>query len=305
MKIIHMEGKLTCLTPIHHSSFDDTGNTVTLRRFEWYTNKGLKEIPYIEGNSIRGKLRRLVMKDFVDRVGFMPTTPRFYHLLFSGGKLEKVKSNEVGLVNLEMRRLVAELIPPLGIFGTAWLNQTIGGHKMKVGKALPVCSELNGMYYDSKRYGLEDPPSFYDLTSDTTIYHWDELKAKREADENPYQMFIEKECFIPGTIFTHEFYLKDATPPEEGFFRNMIDLWNLDPFIGANSGTGFGKLRIEYFGDVFDSLEPSETYFEHIEANRDEIINIFEILDKSLARDTKSIKIAKQDEPSHKEYNKL
>lgn len=306
MKFLHLESVITALSPIHHSSFDANENKVTLRRIKTYTRDGLKEVPYIEGNSIRGRMRRLVMRDFVTRVGYDASTPRFYHLLFSGGKLEKVKSNEKSLVNLQMRRLVSQLMPPISIFGTSWLNQTIGGFKMKVGKAMPICKELDGLYFNSsdywnlEDYNLKEVPSFNDLTTETAIYHWDELKVPREKDEDPYQMFIEKECFIAGTHFAHEFYFNDLTQVEEAFVSNMFDVFSKNPFLGANSGAGFGKVKLKFFGEDFKNLEPSSTYHDFIEENRSQIIEIFEILDRSL--DAKSIKISAQDSPSHKNY---
>src|SRR5690554_1757022 len=112
-----------------------------MRKIEYIVDGERELIPIIDGNSIRGNLRRLLLNDFFEQLGYTIKTPRLYYLL-SGGALEEVGSQESGTVNLQLRREIRTLLPPLSLLGCSMGNQAFTG-KLIVAKALPICSELN------------------------------------------------------------------------------------------------------------------------------------------------------------------
>lgn len=84
-KYYEVEGAVTALTPIFHGGDEKTGSTPVLRTIMVFVD-GIGEvpIPYISGNGIRGKLRRMAMKDFIDGVGHEIQNVKLHHVLFSG-----------------------------------------------------------------------------------------------------------------------------------------------------------------------------------------------------------------------------
>ncbi len=74
-------------------------------------------MPYIKGNAIRGYLRCLVMRDFLERVGYKPGNLKLCHSLFSGGVLE-ASGETSGKLYIELRR-IRDLLPPVSLLSTA------------------------------------------------------------------------------------------------------------------------------------------------------------------------------------------
>lgn len=283
MKTIKISGILTALSPVHHGGNEKTGSTIGFRRIEMITNKGIQEVPYISGNAIRGRLRRLVMKDFLDLVGYREgqrhrfETARLYHFFFSGGNLEKVSSKDSGTLNLEARKTIRYLLPPISVFGSSFLNQAFTG-KLKVMNAFPICKELEGITFDPSTVRGADF-SFHELMSDTYQTRKDELRAERDEGEQAQQMLVEYEVLIPGTRLTHAFVLEDPTPVEEAFFRRAFRIWENNCYVGGKSNIGLGALRPDYDKTALSALEKEETYLKFVEENRDDIVALLQAID--------------------------
>ncbi|MHA1910411.1 MAG: RAMP superfamily CRISPR-associated protein [Candidatus Kariarchaeaceae archaeon] len=273
MKTQKIIGKITALAPVHHGGDEKTGSETLLRRIKMVLSNGkIDEIPYIEGNAVRGYCRRLVMQDFIERIEYQITKPRLYHTLFSGGVLETMGSSDDGHVNLEMRRKIRNLIPPLSILGSTFGNQAFQG-KMKVGKMLPFCSELSHILPE-----FENANSVFNYLDFSFQTRRDDREFEKEKDKQAIQMIVNFEVFIPGTVFHHWFSLDDWNEQEEGCFRHLIELWQSRPFIGGKSSTGHGEIKIDY--PELKELTSSIVYFKFLDDNKEEIKEFLAELDK-------------------------
>lgn len=268
MKTIRIGGIITARSPIHHGGNEKTGSTVGFRRMDMLTNEGLQEVPYIEGNAVRGRMRRLLTKDFADRIGYSSPSARIYHFLHAGGNLEKVEKKDSGTINLEMRRKIRELLPPISLLGSSLYNQAFAS-KLQVGKMYPVCKELKGITHD-----LESSHSFHEFMTTTFHTRKDDLHAERDDAANPQQMLVEIECMVLGTRYTHEIVLNDPTPLEESCFSHLMDLWVSSGSVGGKAAIGFGDIQCRY---DMPKLEDSRMYLKFLE---DRKVDICKLLDR-------------------------
>ncbi|MEM3480657.1 MAG: RAMP superfamily CRISPR-associated protein [Candidatus Korarchaeum sp.] len=264
MKSELVEGVLVAVRPICHGGDEKTGMETILRRLKFSTRRGLVEIPYISGNAIRGKLRRLVMRDFLELVGYQVRNPRLYHALFAGGVLEEVEEGESGKVDLELRRRVRFLIPPISLFGTSIGNQVFQG-KLIVGHALPVCEELQEYLPES----LREERSIYEFLDFEFATRKEEeafKESRKDPKEEKVQMIYRFEVFIPGTRFYHNFKLLETSDVEDSLFLRALDLWKASPYVGGRESAGFGEIRIDY--RIPSSLEKKRGKYEDFVAER-------------------------------------
>lgn len=263
MESIEIGGMLKAITPIHHGSDENTGNQSTLRRIKYIVDGKIIDMPYIDGNAIRGMLRRLVASDFLDTINHEVDTKQ-YHLLFSGGMLESVESSQQGKIDLELRRRIRERIIPLSLFGCSIGNQMLSG-KILVGKCLPACKEMNSFIPIHNENRIH---TFLDWTYNTRK---DDL---HDGDET-VQMKYGQEVFIPGTVFYHWFTLNDMTDMEKCCFNRMIKLWKSYPYVGGKLATGHGKIELGY-----QSLEgyDSRKYVHLLKKNSKRIVEVLDEL---------------------------
>lgn len=182
------------------------------------------------------------MADMLERIGHRTENLKIYNTLFSGGTLESTESDS-GYLNLELRKKIREIIPPLSLLGTAIGNQMVEG-KVKVGIAVPICTELSDYFGEEVKISQ----MMYDLVDHDFSTRRDDLHAEREEDERAIQMKVDWEIIVPGTKFAHRFSLVDANDIERSAFGHMIALWQDRPYLGGRSGVGYGKVKIEYTG---------------------------------------------------------
>jgi len=278
MKIIQKyEGWLLAKSPIHHGGNEKTGSTPVLRTIYLYVD-GMGEIPfpYLHGNAIRGKLRRLIMKDFLELLGFevdkLPV--KLYHTFFTGGVLESTEDN-YATIDLKMRTEIRDLIIPLAVFGCAIGNQMIPGI-LKVGHAFPICKEY--YIYLPEQYKQDERvnKNVKEFTDESFHTRKDDLKADREKDEQAQQMKVDYECFGIGTKFYHWFSLEWATELEKSCFGRVIELFRKSPFVGGKSSTGDGEVSFDYRPQISDS----KAYISFVESNKDLLIELIAKLGK-------------------------
>jgi len=195
-----------------------------------------------------------------------------FHFLFSGGTLTSQAGR--GLDVAEARR-VRDLIPLVGLFGGAMGNQIMQG-KLKVGKLLPVCRETAHLLPEWCLGG--EVPSIYDYIQQEAFTRKDDEKNERlrqliapevrallEAsqaekaakrgtlEEKPdsevgqhQQMRYFVETLAAGTRFFWELALEDVTDVEYDAFWTCLALFAKAPYIGGKSGTGHGKVKIDF-----------------------------------------------------------
>jgi len=270
--LVTYKGILKAKTPVFHGGNEKTGSVVLLNRIKFLTENGMEEIPIISGNAIRGVLRRLIMKDLLDQIGYKINLSKkegqkLYHSLFAGGVLETVEEGS-GTIDIELKREIIELLPPVRLFGLAIKNQMIEG-KLKVGHALPICVELKNFLPED----ITPKVSIYDML--TTIFQTrkDDLRVEKEDNEQAVQMLIEYEVFAPGTQFYHEIKVEDPDEIDLSCLARCIELWKQKPFIGGKSSIGFGELEINY-NIEHDSIK----YLEFVKKNAKEICKLLDKL---------------------------
>lgn len=275
-KFYEIEGTVTALTPIFHGGDEKTGSTPVLRTIMIYVD-GIGEvpIPYMSGNGIRGKLRRLAMKDFIDMVEYEITNTKLYHSLFSGGVLEST-SDTVGAIDLSLRKKVRDLIIPVAVFGCAIGNQMIQGNLI-VEHMWPICEEykmyLPAEYQTDKR--TEQPIRTF--TDQSFITRRDDLRAEREEGEQAVQMKVDYECFVPGTKFYHRFVLQLPDELQKSCFGRVLDLFEMMPYIGGRSSSGDGKVMLNY-----KNKPGSNLYLEFMQEEKDDIKKLLAELEEKL-----------------------
>lgn len=283
MIVYRITGLLTALSPVFHGGNEKTGNVVLLNRLKFLVDNKPVDVPIISGNQVRGRLRRLLTRDFLDRVGYQmdlsqKSYQKLYHTLFAGGVLTSVEEEESGVVDLNLKSRIVSYLLPVRLFGCSYANQMIEG-RVSVGHMLPVCRELRDYI------GVNSDISFYELLTRSFQTRRDELGVgfEREEDrEQAVQMIVEYECFAPGTRFHHEIILETTREWEEVDLSTLyraVELWSEKPYIGGKSSIGFGKLRIEY---NWPKPVTSKPYFEFTERNRDNITAVLEELREAL-----------------------
>lgn len=266
-----VRGILRARSPVYHGGDEKTGSVCMLNREKFLLEDGVEEIPIISGNAVRGVLRRMIMRDLLDNVGYEIDVSkkggiRLYHALFTGGILESVEK-DAGQIDVEMKRKIMSLLPPVRLFGLSIGNQMVEG-KLKVGQMLPVCEELKGLI------PVESSLSFYDLLTKTFQTRKDDLRAEREEGDQAVQMMVEYEVFAPGTRFYHEIKLEDPDAVDISCLARCIELWKQKPFIGGKSAVGFGELEIEYDIDA-----TSDEYLQFLADNREAIVSLLRELE--------------------------
>ena len=283
MKVVKIQGRLTALSPIYHGGNEKTGNVVLLNRLRFIVDGKPVDVPVISGNQIRGRLRRLLARDFLQLAGYrldlsQKKHQKLYHTLFAGGVLTEVEEGERGVVDLDLKARLVKYVLPIRLFGASYKNQMVEGRAL-VGFALPICRELRNFT------GVDSDVSFYQLITRAFQTRRDELRAgkkEEEGEDETVQMIVEYEVFAPGTQFFHELVLETeetSAALDISTLYRAVKLWQEAPYIGGKSSAGFGKLKIEY---QWPSGASDRTYVEYVEKNKDEIHKTLDELAETL-----------------------
>lgn len=275
-RFYEIEGTVTALTPIFHGGDEKTGSTPVLRTIMVYVDGvGEVPIPYISGNGIRGKLRRLSIKDFLDMLEYEITNTKLHHALFSGGVLEST-SDTTGVIDLAFRKKVRELMPPVAIFGCALGNQMIQGNLI-VEHMWPICEEYKPYLPEEYQKDPRAERPIRTFTDQSFITRRDDLREERAEDEQAVQMKVDYECFVPGTKFYHRFVLQLPDQLQLSCFGRVLDLFEAMPYVGGRSSSGDGKVMLNYKNKPDASL-----YLEFVQEKKDEIIKLLKELEERL-----------------------
>lgn len=269
-----LRGIVNAVTPICHFGDEKTGSTPILRSLTIWDPEQQQHVrmPFISGNAVRGILRRLCMRDFLERIGYADDAVKLHHALFTGGLLESTADASGGKLDLELRRLIRDALPPLALFGTAIGNQIVDSC-LKVGHLMPLCRE-----YASNLLDVDDPrkhESIRTFTEQCFATRRDDLRAEREDDEQARQMKIEFEVFTAGTGFRHSFTLVYANEVEAGCLAHTLGLWEAQPFIGGKSASGYGEVAWTYYPEL--SAQPYAEWLED-DANKERAAGLLEML---------------------------
>jgi hypothetical protein len=245
-RVLTIDGVIDLLEPLHHGGDEKTGSTPVLRAIDQYDEETGEtvRVPFLSGNAIRGVLRRLAFRDLLAAIGYDVQSKKLHHALFSGGALEKSTGGEEG-EDLAFRRRLRDSVPPLALFGASVGNQMLPSC-LRVGHGRLVCREnafaLPPSLRDDKR-ALKSCREFTDISFATRR---DDLREEREEGEQATQMKIEFECLIAGSRLAHRFALEQADDLEASCLAHVTELWKEQPYIGAKSASGYGRVRLAY-----------------------------------------------------------
>lgn len=212
-------------------------------------------IPIITGNSIRGKLRRYAMSNFLNIIDIKEIPKRTYHILFTGGILDQSTAN----IDIGKLDEITTKNPMLSLFGSAIGNMTIEG-LINVGFAYPLCQE--------RGTAKESFWSFLDTIFQTRLDSSKTENSIKINDEkslkNPMQMKYEYEVFVPGTKFEHKFVLKSNDELHVSAFWHVMNLHKKHSSLGGMSAVGNGDI------DLSGLVVPSHSeacYVDYLKTN--------------------------------------
>lgn len=224
-------------------------------------------VPVVSGNSLRGILRRVGMRDYLERIELKRLNPEAYHQLFTGGVINKsTEWNDVG-----RRRAFIDVNPLIGVLGAAIGNQTIQG-KLKMGGARLRCRE-NGTGELSWR-------EMMDVTFQTRM---DSSKLENELeldgiDSETHQMIYHHEVMVRGVKLDARLHLTNPTHMQEAAMFGALAAFLEAPFIGGNSARGFGLVETQAPGieDLQEvCVRVAEPYYEYLETNKERIAGFY------------------------------
>lgn len=259
-------GTYTAQSPLKHGSDEDFGMEIRLRRLDMTVRDNgdvyHESVPVISGNSLRGQLRDLLARDFLDRLSEddepIQVSDTLSNALYSGGSLERTAG--AGKLNRRMLNGIREHIPPLSLLGTAIQDQMVEG-RIDVGQLLPVSVETNAYT------GRDSDLSVFEFVDETFYTRQDDRVGGRQGDEDAQQMKYDIEVLVPGTKLHHDLTLRTGhTDLEAACLGHAFELFDERPVLGGMSARGLGKVEFDY-----DGLPDGEPYREWIETNRDEI----------------------------------
>lgn len=257
--------ELKLLSPLMHFGDERIGATQTMRTMKFEYNGEFIDIPVFSGNAFRGELRRIAMRDYLEKLGVSEEgiSAKLYHLLFTGGSLTSGgRFGEIG-EKREMRRLC----PPLSLFGSAIGDQIPEG-KMKVGIFKTVCKETEDYT------GIKSDISFYDMLENIFYTRRDDLKSKdfnitedTVNKENPVQMKYEMQGLSSGSKLVSRIIIENSNEIEESCFNSIIDKFKEVPFIGGKSATGHGEVEVNW-----TNTNDSNIYYKYLEENKADMV---------------------------------
>lgn len=219
-------------------------------------------VPLISGNSIRGMLRRDIMEDYCENVGVETLLSRIYHMLFTGGTLQKsIKGS--GFEDIGKREELLRMCPPLRLFGAAISNQTIQG-ELRVNQAQLKCIE-NG----------NGNNSLHDLTEIVFATRLDSSKTESKIkiigpDDETHQMKFYLETYCIGAQFEHGFTCVSDKQEVLSVFHQLLHLFTINNHIAAKESVGFGEIDNSSLRDHISHSE-REKYLSYLHANRSQI----------------------------------
>ncbi|RLE85582.1 MAG: hypothetical protein DRJ96_07615 [Thermoprotei archaeon] len=269
MRLDIVELWLQLTSPLFHGGDEKTGTEHMFRRIKYVVGDEIIHVPYVSGNEVRGKMRRLAFWDLFKRLGIDDPSTKLRHTLLSGGVLERAPSGEA-IVDVEFKRKLRR-VPLISLFGCSVKNIVVEG-KLQVSHCLPLCSELKEYLpaVEAEWYGRAVKRSFYDYL-DWTFHTRRGEEPRGREDEQAVQMLYRFEILIPGTIMYVRFGLLDCSELERSAFSHVLKLFVESGTLGGRSSVGYGSFKvIAQRGE----LPSPATYLEWLEENSEEVLGI-------------------------------
>lgn len=251
------------LSPLSHFGDEKMGTTQIMRTMKFKYNDEFIDIPVFSGNALRGILRRLAMRDYLDKIDIIKEglSAKMYYTLFVGGALTSgSRFNEIG-----DKRKIREMCTPLSLFGTALGDQMFEG-KLKISIFKPICIETRD-YTD-----IDSNISIYDILEENFYTRRDDLKfndfniTNIDKNKNSTQMKYEIQCLSSGSELNGNVIIESFNEFEISCLVSILERFKEHPYIGGKSATGHGEVDIRY------NIEGnSEKYYIYLKENKDQM----------------------------------
>ena len=245
-------GTATATSSISHGS-ETRGLITMLRREAIIGPDGVPvNIPLISGNAFRGRLRRVAEQQLAEALQYRgKLTLAAAAALRSGGSL--VKTSAAPISGSRLARL-RELVPLIGIFGTAGAGRIIDGC-LQVGKLVPYATETQHLTEQPAALSVHDLTQIETYSRVDDTHRHDTAALAAEADDAPAsQLQYRLETFRAGTRFDVWLNLISPTDLEAAFFADVLARYSHTATIAGRSAIGHGRLRL----DVTPSTPPPD-----------------------------------------------
>lgn len=295
MKTLIVEGIAHAKTQISHNGGELNGNIAMFRRMGVIQKNGESaEVPYVSGNSVRGKLRDISAKNTLDMLGEDDNPHKVklsvFQFLFSGGTLTSGKNTDG---DIDAFKKIKETLPHASLFGGAWGNAILQG-KMKVNCLLPIAKETAHIIPEKFIVGGEasNLPSVHtylqlemftrrENSKDAPLEKY--LQPSLDASDETSQMIYHVETLQAGTPFYLKFVLEDVTDLEFAAFVSAIGSFKSIGVMGGKGAVGMGQLdigslewtEISKVGDAVNidrDLSAAQVYHRFVAENKDAVI---------------------------------
>lgn len=283
-----------------HGSDDRTGNVVGIRRqpmTDGVTGE-IVEVPFLAGNAGRGKGRRVLMGDLIERAGL--TVPELRvsvaHTLLDGGTLEGGSP----AINAALRRRLRELLPALDLYGGNWdRTETMAGWLLWE-PAVLVCRETAGMLARWLAPGVDPRAWREQLLPAAALVSQQQLTSRPSELADPDSPVLARmEVVSTGSLFAHRVGLHGrsgygAAPAlVRSCLAHLIDLMRACGAVGAASSRGMGAMLMGAYEPVGGAtpLPSSEAYLAHVDAHRAELRELLVASAEEIARASAAVEM--------------
>lgn len=245
---------LKLLSPLSHGAFDagPDGNVMPLRRFPVMLDGQVVEVPAVSGNALRGRLRRIIMRDFLRLIGLGPDDPQWdwiYTHAVNGGALSGSADTTVDPARI---RRVRTNVPPLSVFGAALGSWFLPG-RVSVGICWPVCDVTVKAGVVT---GGGPEPTLADIEGDVQHVRLPDRDVAIHQDIKP--MPHGTETLTAGVILrTSILFHREATDVEQAIIVSAVSRLDM---LGGNNARGLGRVE-----PVLADPDSSAAYAEWLE----------------------------------------
>lgn len=278
--------------PLQHGAFsmEPVGNIIPLRRTPMVMADGqIRQIPCISGNSLRGRIRRALMRGLLEAMEIRDTLcdageeiayQHLYAALVNGGHLR----DAIKRVDPKATRDLREALPPLSVMGSALFDRLMAG-RCDVRMVWPVCEETVAL-------GLVEAPEAYQVSPAEDLVT--EHSHCRHPDHDEHSSEVTGVTAMPVTYEV----LATGTRMQADVIVRGSDLeasaiaWALDRIasIGGGAAKGLGEIDVMHDGS-------GDAYADWLATRRERIRSDLLDLARSLVPQKKGKK-TKKTEPA-------
>lgn len=260
MKKINLSWNLRSL--LTHFGEEKLSTTNLLRRQKFVVGDEIYNIPVYSGNAVRGQCRRLIARDFIEKLEIDKVSLRVYHTLFSGGSLV----SGVSLTMNDKKRL-CEMLPFISVLGAA-VGDTILQGKVSFSPLYLVCKELNSFNTTQSDLSFKEliDEVFYTRKDDKKSQIFDVDAGEDSEKAEPVQMKYDMEAIAAGARMESNITISTNESIELACVAKMLNLLSEANKLGGKSAVGHGAFTLQY-----ETGLDSSAYDEFLASNSEAI----------------------------------